>query len=130
MDAAPDPAGRWRVKGGLDLDAPIEMHRALAKLVVAKRLDRQRTEGGAFFGKHDRDLALRGAMDARIRPVRLPAIEIGLRGLDRLEAWALKWGLLGAADAGFHFALPIGIADTTGQRDDAVMRQACRDRAD
>ena len=62
-------------------------------------------------------------MDARVRPVRVPAIQIGLRGLDRLEAQALQRRLLGVADAGFDFALAIGIADATRQRDDAVMRE-------
>lgn len=74
MDAAPDPARRRRVKGGLHFDAPIKMDRALAKLEIAKRLDRQRPERRAFFGKHHGDLAFRGAMDPRVRPVLLPAI--------------------------------------------------------
>ena len=64
------------------------MDRALAKLVIAKRLDRQRPERRAFFGKHYGDLALRGAVDARVGPVGFPAIEIRLRLLQRFEAEA------------------------------------------
>ena len=99
------------------------MDRAIAKLVIAKRLEGQRPERGPFLGKHHGDLALRGAMDARVGPVRVPAIEIGLRRLDRLEALALQRRLLRVADAGFDFAFPIGIADATRQRDGAVVRE-------
>ena len=59
-------------------------------------------------------------MDARIGPARLPAIEIGLRRLERLEAQPLQ-GLLRVAHAGFDFAFAIGIAHATRQRHDPVM---------
>ena len=118
-----DPARRRPVEGRLDLDAAVEMDGALAKLVIAKRLDGQRPERRPFLGKHHRDLALRGAMDARVGPVRVPAIEIGLRRLDRVEALAVQRRLLGVADADFDFAFPIGIADATRHRDDAVVRE-------
>ena len=39
---APDPAWRCAVVGGFDLDATIQMHDALAVLVIAERLQRQR----------------------------------------------------------------------------------------
>ena len=123
LDPMANPAGRRPVEGRLDFDAAIEMDRALAKLVIAKRLDGQRAQGGAFLGKHHGDLALRGAVDARVGPVLFPAIQIGLRGLDRLEALPVQRRLLRVADAGFDFALPIGIADATRQRHDAVMRE-------
>jgi hypothetical protein len=62
-------------------------------------------------------------MDAGVSPPRIPAIEIGLRLLDRLEAQALQWRLLRVADARFDFAFAIGITDPTRQRDDAVVRK-------
>src|SRR5687767_13493117 len=118
-----DPAG-WRAGvRGLDFHAAIEMDGAFAEAVVAKRLERERPQGGPFLRKHRGDLALRGAMNARIGPVVFPAIEIGLRGLDRLEALALQRRLLRVTDGAFDFAFPIGIADAARQRDDAVMAQ-------
>jgi hypothetical protein len=97
------------------------MDGAFAKAVVAKGLERQRAEGRALFRKHHGHLTLRGAVDARVRPVRLPAIEVGLRRLDRLEAGPLQRRFLGVADSGFSFPFPIGIADAAGQRSHAVM---------
>ena len=123
VDALADPAGRRRVVRGLDFDAAIEMHGAHAEAVVAKRLDGQRLQRGPLLGKHRGDLALGRAVDARVGPVRLPAIEIGLRLLERLEALAVQRRLLRVADAGFDFALAIGIADATRQPDHAVVRE-------
>jgi hypothetical protein len=65
-----------------------------------------------------------------VGPPRIPAIEIGLRLLDRLEAHALQWRLLRVADARFDFAFAIGIADATWQRDRRRSARARRDRAD
>ena len=65
------------------------MHGALAVPVVAKRLDGSGAERGLLLGKHHGDLALRRAVDARVGPARLPAIEVRLRLLERLEAQAL-----------------------------------------
>ena len=62
-------------------------------------------------------------MDARIGPVRLPAIQVRLRRLERLEAQALQRRLLRVADAGFDLPFAIGIAHAARQRDDAVMRE-------
>jgi len=42
-------------------------------------------------------------VDARIGPVRLPAIQVRLRRLDRLEAQPLQRRLLRVADAGLDF---------------------------
>ena len=123
LHALPDPAGRRAVVRGLDFDAAIEMHRALAEAVVPKRFERQRPERRAFLGKHLGDLAFGRAVDPRVGPVRLPAIEIRLRGLERLEAQAFERRLLRVADAGFDFAFAIGIAHATRQRDDAVVRE-------
>jgi hypothetical protein len=62
-------------------------------------------------------------VDARVGPVRLPAIQIHLRLIERLEAEPAEWRLLRVPDAGFDFALAVGIADAARQRDDAVVRQ-------
>ena len=62
-------------------------------------------------------------MNARVGPVLVPAIQIGLGGLEGLEAQALQRRPLRVADAGFDFAFPIGVADATRQRDGAVVRE-------
>ena len=62
-------------------------------------------------------------MDARVGPVRLPAIQIGLRLLERLEAQPLQRRLLRVADAGFDLPFAIRIADAARQGDDAVVRE-------
>ena len=79
--------------------------------------------GRPLLGKHHGDLALRRAVDARISPARLPAIQIRLRRLERLEAQPVQRRLLRVTDARFDFPLAIGIADATRQRDHAVMRE-------
>ena len=130
LDALAEPAGRRAVVRGLDFDAAIEMDRARAEAVIAKRLERQRPERRPLLGKHRGDLALGRAVDARVGPAILPAIEIGLRGLERLEAQALERRLLRVADARFDFAL----CDPDRRRDTAARRRrsarARRDRAD
>ena len=78
VDAAADPAGRRAVVGGLDFHAAIEVHGADAEAVVPKRLERERAERRLLLGKHRGDLAFRRAVDARVGPVRFPAIEIAL----------------------------------------------------
>jgi hypothetical protein len=123
LEASSDPAGRRAVVRGFDFDAAIEMDRARAEAVVAKRLEGQRAEGRTLVGKHDGDLPLGRAVDARVRPPRFPLIEIGLAGLEALEALALQWGLLRMPHAGFDLALAIWIADATRQRDHAVVRE-------
>ena len=50
-DLATEPAGRGRVVGASHFDAAVEMHGALAVLVVAEGLERQREQVGAFLGE-------------------------------------------------------------------------------
>jgi hypothetical protein len=82
-------------------------------LVVAKRFQGQREQERFFFGKHDGDLPFGGAVDARIGAASLPAIQIGLRLLQTLEAFSFEWGLLGMSDPTLDFPLAIGIVDPT-----------------
>src|SRR5205823_2554629 len=101
--ALADPAGRRAVVRRLDFDTAIEMDRALAVPVIAKRFERERAERRLLLGKHDGDLPLRRAVDARVGPSRLPAIQIRLRLLERLETEAAQRCLLRVPDAGFDF---------------------------
>ena len=79
-----DISGRRAVIGAVHLDAAVEMHRPLAILIVTKGFDRQRQQRRLLLGKHHRDLALGGAVDASVCPARLPAVEILLRLLEPL----------------------------------------------
>ena len=78
-----DPAGRRAVVGRLDLDAAVEVHRALAVAGSSERARAAARAGRLLLGKHHRDLPLRRAVDARVRPALLPAVEVApapLRG--------------------------------------------------
>src|SRR5579864_1014816 len=112
VDPVAYPARRCAVEGG-DLDTAIEVHRPVAEAVIAKRFDGKRPEHGLLFGKHRGDLALRRAVNPRVGPVLVPAIQIGLRGLKGFKAEPLQRRALRVADAGLDFAFPIGIADAT-----------------
>jgi len=121
LDPLADPAGRGAVVGGLDLDAAIEVHRAFAVPVIAKRFERERPERGLLLRKHHGDLPLRRPVDARVGPARLPAIQVRLRLVETLKAQASQRRLLRVADARFDFPFPIRIADAARERDDAVV---------
>src|SRR3984885_9186928 len=104
MDLTPDPARRRSIVGRIHLDTTIQVHRALAILVVAERLGRQGLQKGFLFGEHGRHLPLGAAVDALIGPVLFPVIQIRLRFFKALELLALQRSLLRMAYARFHFS--------------------------
>jgi hypothetical protein len=97
------------------------MYSALAVLVVPKLLDGQRLQMWLLLSKHCGDLALGRAVDPRVGPVSLPAIEVRLRLVDALEAHPGQRRALRVAHTGLNLALAIGVAHATGQRDGAVV---------
>jgi len=118
-----DPA-RWRaVICGLHFHTSVEMHRAFAVLVVAKRLQRQRLQQGLLFGEHRHHLTFGGAVNARVGPALLPAIEMRLRRFDAFEALPFQRRLLRVGNARFDLPFAIRIAHPAGHGDGAVMRQ-------
>ena len=123
LDALADPAGRRGVVRGLDFHAAVEMDGAPPEAVVPKRLDGQWPEHRPFLGKHRSHLPLRGAVDARVGPVRLPAIQMGVRLLQALEAQSVQRRALRMANARFDFAFAIRIAHATWEADDPIVRE-------
>src|ERR1017187_5938887 len=109
MDLAPDPARRRSVVSCFNLYASIQVNRAFAVLVEAKRLQRQRLQMGLLFSEHSCHLPLGPAMDALIGPAFFPVVQIRLRFFQALETLALQWRLLRMADAGFDLALAIRV---------------------
>src|ERR1017187_4562554 len=94
MNPASYPARRRSVVSSFNFDATIQVYRALAILVVAKRLQRQSLQEGLLFGEHHRHLTLGTAMDALVGPLFFPVIEVSLRLFQALELLALQWRLL------------------------------------
>ena len=94
MHPTSDPARRRSVVGCFNLDTTIQVYRALAILVVAERLQRQRLQVGLFFGEHGRHLPLGAAMDALVGPALFPVVQICLRFFQALELLALQRRLL------------------------------------
>ena len=117
----PDPARRGAVVGGGDLDAAVEVDRALAEAVVAEGLQRRLAQRGLLLGKHRRHLTLGRAVDARVCPALLPVVEVRLRLFQALEAQPLERRPLGVADAGLDLALAIRVPDATRQGDRPVV---------
>src|SRR5262245_55973872 len=99
------------------------MYGALAVLVIAKGLHRQRQQRRFFFGEHGRHLALGGAMNARVRPTRLPVIQVSLSFLQAFEAQPFQRRFLSMSNTGFHFPFPIWIRYATWKCDGAIMAQ-------
>jgi hypothetical protein len=91
FDPTSDPAWRQTVICGFDFDTAIQMHHPFAVLVIAERFYRQREQGWFFFCEHGGHLPFGGAVNARIGPVRFPAIQIGLPFLQALEAFSLTY---------------------------------------
>jgi hypothetical protein len=104
-DVLAEPAGRRAVVAGVDLDAAIEMDRAVPELVIAKRLQRQRAQARSLFGKHRGDLPLGGAVDAGVGPAGVPAVQVRLGLVQRLEALTLERRGLRMADGRLDLAL-------------------------
>ena len=123
LDAPSDPTRRRAIVGGIDFHAAIQMHRALAILVIAEGLDGQRQQRRPFFGKHRRHLTLGGAVNARIGPPLFPAIQVGLRLFEGLETQAFQWRFLGMGNPRLDLPFSIWIRRATRQCDGAVMPQ-------
>src|SRR6266852_6000966 len=123
LDPPADPAGRRAVVSRFDFHAAIHMNRAFAVLVIAEWLDRKRQQSGFLFREHGRHLAFGGAVDACVRPVLLPSIQVGLCFWERFEALSFQRRLLRVTDAGLHLALAIRILDAAGHGDRVVVAE-------
>src|ERR1039458_70725 len=122
MNLSTDPAWRRSVVSRFNLDATIKMHRALAILVVAERLQRQRLQKGLLFGEHRRHLPLGAAVDALVGPVLLPVIQVRLPLFQTLELLTLQRRLLRITDATFDLSFSIWIAHLARKRRHAIVR--------
>ena len=60
-------------------------------------------------------------MDARVCPMRFPAIQVSLGFLQALEAQAFQGRSLGVTDGGFYFPLAIRVLDPARHRHGAVV---------
>jgi len=96
VNPASDPARRRSVVGGLDFDAAVQMHGALAIKVIAKRLDRQRQQRWFLFREHGRELPLGRTVNPRVGPALLPVIQI--RADRDCRERPLRWPLRGYFD--------------------------------
>src|SRR6516164_4301539 len=99
------------------------MHDALAVLVIAEGLNRQRKQEWFLFRKHGSDLAFGGAVDAGVSPTFFPAIEVGLSFFQTLEVHTFERCSLRMTNTGFDLAFAIRILDATRHSDCAVMSE-------
>jgi hypothetical protein len=113
LEAAPDPAGR-RPNTRARVRRTRQDAQCGARRVIAKRLEREGTEGRLLLGKHDGDLPLRRAVNARVGPPRFPAIQVRLRR--RQTFTAERFSARGPRPLPFSYA--IRITDATRERDD------------
>ena len=114
----------WRaVVRGIYFDAAIQIDGPLAVLVIAEGLQRQRLKLGFLFGEHGGDLTFGGAVNARIGPAFLPAVQVSLSFAEAFEAQSAQRSLLRVSDTGLDFSLSIGMADAARQRDGAIVGQ-------
>src|ERR1700751_1348281 len=97
------------------------MHHPFAVLVIAEWFHRQLEQGWFFFCEHGGHLPFGGAVNARIRPVRFPTIQIGLRFLQALEALSFERRVFSVSDAALNFSFSIWILDPAGYGDGTVM---------
>src|SRR5258708_9977111 len=89
MHLTPDPARRCSVVSSFNFDTTIQVHHALAILVVAERLQRQSLQKRLLFSEHRRHLPLGAAVDALIGPVLFPLVQVRLCLFNALELLAL-----------------------------------------
>src|SRR5208283_5752090 len=100
-----DPSRRRSVISRFDLDTAVHMNGAIAVLVVAERLQRQRLQAGFLFGEHRRYLPFGGAVDAGVGPAFFPVVQIGLGLFQALETLAFQRRLFGMSNSGFDLTL-------------------------
>jgi hypothetical protein len=106
---------------GFDFNAAVQMHNTLAVLAIAERFDRQWKQERFLFGKHGSDLPFGGAVNASVGPAFLPAVEIGLRFFQTLEAQTFQRRFLRVAHTRLDLAFAIWILDAARHGDRTVV---------
>lgn len=76
-----------------------------------------------LFSEHGGDLAFGRAVNPRVSPALLPAVQIGLRFFEAFEAKPFQWRLLRVPNARFDFALSIRILNAARHGDGAIVRE-------
>ena len=123
VDQPPNPSWWRAIVGGFDFHAAVQMHGALAVLVIAEGFEGQRSQRRFFFREHGGHLPLGGAVNARVRPVRLPTIQVGLGLLQTFEAQPFERRLLGMSDSRLDFSFSIGMLNPARHGHGAVVRE-------
>src|ERR1035441_1344954 len=90
LNVPADPAWGRAVVGRIDFHTAIQVHGALAVLVIAEWLDRQRLQRRPLFSEHGGHLAFGSAVDARVGPVGFPVIQVVLRLLQAFKPASLS----------------------------------------